>query len=56
MTTEPWALEGVEVARLIKSKQLSASEVAESHINRIDDVNDKLNELVKDEDLSRFIL
>jgi len=40
MTTEPWALEGVEVARLIKSKQLSASEVAESHINRIDDVND----------------
>ena len=46
MTTEPWALEGVEVARLIKSKQLSASEVAESHINRIDDVNKKLNAVV----------
>ena len=46
MTTEPWALEGVEVARLIKSKQLSASEVAESHIIRIDDVNKKLNAVV----------
>ena len=46
MTTEPWALEGVEVARLITSKQLSAAEVAESHINRINDVNKKLNAVV----------
>ena len=46
MTTEPWALEGVEVARLITSKELSAAEVAESHINRINDVNKKLNAVV----------
>ena len=46
MSIQPWALEGVEVGRLVKSKELSAAEVAESHINRIDDVNDKLNAVV----------
>ena len=47
MATEPWQMEGVEVARLIREKQLSAAEVAESQLARIDAVNGKLNAIVR---------
>ena len=43
---EPWELEGVEVVRLVKEKQLSAAESVESHLSRIDSVNHRLNAIV----------
>ncbi len=46
MSTQPWEMSGTEVARLISAKELSAVEVAESHIERINHVNTKLNAVV----------
>ena len=46
MSTQPWEMSGTEVAQLIASKELSAVEVAESHIERINHVNIKLNAVV----------
>lgn len=43
-------MEGVEVARLVREKKLSAAEVAESQLARIDDVNAKLNAIVRHAD------
>lgn len=45
--TEPWQMEGVEVARLLRTKKLSAQEVVESQIKRINMVNSKLNAIVE---------
>jgi Asp-tRNA(Asn)/Glu-tRNA(Gln) amidotransferase A subunit family amidase len=45
--TEPWQMEGVEVARLLRAKKLSAQEVVESQIKRINMVNSKLNAIVE---------
>ena len=47
MATEPWQMEGVEVARLVREKKISAAEVAESQIARIEAVNAKLNAIVR---------
>jgi len=46
MSTQPWEMSGVDIARLINSKDLSAVEVTESHIERINTVNSKLNAVV----------
>ena len=46
MSTQPWEMRGVDIARLINSKELSAVEVTESHIERINTVNSKLNAVV----------
>lgn len=43
---EPWELEGVEVVRLVKEGKLSAAESVESHLSRIDSINDRLNAIV----------
>lgn len=43
---EPWQMEGVEVARLVKAGTLSAAESVESHLERIHAVNDRLNAIV----------
>lgn len=43
---EPWQLSGTETSRLVRDRQLSAREVAESHITRIDSVNGQLNAIV----------
>lgn len=43
---EPWQMSGTETARLVRDRRLSAREVAESHIARIDAVNEKLNAIV----------
>ena len=47
MTTEPWQMEGVEVARLIRAGKISAAEVVESQLARIDQVNGRLNAIVR---------
>lgn len=43
---EPWQMEGVEVARLVKSGHLSAIESVESNLVRIEAVNGRLNAIV----------
>ncbi|MGA0863943.1 MAG: hypothetical protein ACO3RB_08660, partial [Ilumatobacteraceae bacterium] len=43
---EPWQMSGTETARLVRARELSAREVAESHIDRINDVNERLNAIV----------
>ncbi|MEY2967371.1 MAG: indoleacetamide hydrolase [Actinomycetota bacterium] len=39
-------MSGTETARLVRARELSAREVAESHIDRINDVNERLNAIV----------
>ena len=46
MTTELWELEATETARLVRERTVSAAEVTEAHISRIDAVNGKLNAIV----------
>ena len=46
MTTELWQLEATETARLVRERTVSAVEVTEAHIARIDAVNGKLNAIV----------
>ncbi|MFZ4113161.1 MAG: hypothetical protein ACOYKG_08265 [Ilumatobacteraceae bacterium] len=46
MTTELWQLEAAETARLVRERTVSAAEVTEAHISRIDAVNGKLNAIV----------
>jgi amidase len=43
---ETWQMSATEVARLVREKTVSAREVAEAHISRIDSVNPKLNAIV----------
>ena len=43
---DPWRLSGTETAKLVRDRQLSAREVADSHIARIDTVNETLNAIV----------
>lgn len=43
---EPWQMEGVEVARLVRAGTMSAVEVVQSHLDRLDSVNDRLNAIV----------
>lgn len=44
---EPWQMQGVEVAQAVRTKTLSAREVAESHIARIEAVNPAVNAIVR---------
>lgn len=46
MATQPWQLSGTEIAALIRNKKLSALEVVQSHSERIDRVNPRLNAIV----------
>ena len=43
---ETWQLSAVETAGLVRSGSVSAAEVAEEHIARIDAVNPRLNAIV----------
>ena len=43
---EPWQLSAVRTAELVRDGDVSAAEVAESHIRRIDEVNPRLNAVV----------
>jgi amidase len=43
---QPWQMSAVETARLVHKGELSATEVAASHISRISQVNPKLNAIV----------
>ena len=43
---EPWQLSATRTAELVRGRQLTAAEVAESHIRRIDAVNPRLNAIV----------
>ena len=43
---EPWQMSATGVAGLIRQGKISANEVAEAHIARIDDVNPQLNAIV----------
>ena len=43
---EPWQLSATRTAELVRGRQLTAAEVAESHIGRIDAVNPRLNAIV----------
>ena len=45
-SSQPWFMSGGDVRRLVREKQISAREVVESQIQRIDDVNGKINAIV----------
>ena len=45
MVNQIWEMSAVEVHRLLKEKKLSAREVLESSISRIEEVDNKLNSL-----------
>lgn len=47
MSKAIWTLDATETARLIKTKQLSAREVVEAHLERLNGVNPKLNAVVR---------
>ena len=44
---ELWKLSGSEVARLVRSREVSAVEVAQSALGRLDQVNTRLNAVVE---------
>lgn len=43
-----WQMTASEIASAVRSKKLSATEVARAHLQRLDDVNPKINALVQD--------
>ena len=45
---EIWKLSAVEIAAKVRSKELSATEVTEAHLARIEDVNGAINAVVQD--------
>lgn len=54
MGDELWRLEAVEQARLVRDRVVTAREVTESHLRRIDEVNPLLNAVVRrDDDAAR---
>lgn len=50
MSDELWRLEAVEQARLVRERVVTAREVTESHLRRIDAVNPTLNAVVRRDD------
>ncbi|MBC5765755.1 amidase [Ramlibacter albus] len=44
---QPWRESAQRLARLIKSREISSAEVVEAHLARIDEVNPRLNAIVK---------
>ncbi len=47
-SNQPWYLSGSDVSQLVRDKKISAVEVVESQLQRIDDVNAKINAIVAD--------
>ena len=45
---QPWYLSGSDVSQLVRDKKISSVEVVESQLQRIDDVNAKINAIVAD--------
>lgn len=45
---EIWKLTAVEIAAKVRSRELSATEVTEAHLARIEDVNGEINAVVQD--------
>lgn len=43
-----WQMTATEIAAAVRSKKLSATEVASAHFQRLDDVNPKINAIVQD--------
>jgi len=43
-----WQMTASEIASAVRSKMMSASEVASAHLERLDDVNPKINAVVQD--------
>ena len=46
--SELWKLPGYEISELVRSKQISAVEVTKAHLERLKDVNPKLNAVVQE--------
>jgi amidase len=46
--SELWKLPGYEIAELVKSRQISAVEVTKAHLERLAEVNPKLNAVVQE--------
>ena len=47
MTEALWALDATTTARMVAAGEVSASEVLEAHLRRIDSVNPRLNAIVR---------
>jgi amidase len=47
-SNQPWFLSGSDVSRLVRDKKITAREVVESQLQRIEDVNKKINAIVAD--------
>ena len=45
-SSQPWFMSGCDVRRLVRDKQISAIEIVDSQLKRIDDVNGKINAIV----------
>lgn len=43
-----WEMTATEIAASVRSKKLSATEVAKAHLERLDTVNPKINAVVQD--------
>ena len=46
--SEPWRLSAAQIARAIRNRQLSALEVTQAHLDRLDAVNPAINAVVQD--------
>jgi len=46
--SELWKLPGYEISKLVRSKQISAVEVTKAHLDRLNEVNPKLNAVVQE--------
>ena len=46
--SELWKLPGYEISELVKSKQISAVEITKAHLDRLYEVNPKLNAVVQE--------
>ena len=47
MTTQWWSKSALELAKLIRDKDVSSREVVEAHLSRIEEVNPKVNAVVR---------
>ncbi len=54
MDMELWKLEGVEIARLVRAREVSAVEVATDSLERMSEVNPRINAVV-DSDTKRVL-
>jgi amidase len=47
-SSQPWFLSGSDVSRLVRDKKITAGEVVESQLHRIEEVNGRINAIVAD--------